>query len=124
MDLFYGPLMGEVLGFFWGLLSDSIGVNLFGMQSFLFSMAGFIAGGLRRRVAGERPGVQIVIALIATLFYCLGAAILNSLFEGGKGRLSFWSFLLEAFLNALAVTAIFAVSERWINLWKLEGEHV
>src|SRR4051812_25054060 len=64
----FGPIMGEVLGFGWGLMSDASGVRLFGLNALLLALAGYLAGCLRRRVDSERPAAQIVIGLVSTLY--------------------------------------------------------
>jgi rod shape-determining protein MreD len=120
----YGPMMGETLGFFWGLMSDSMGVSMFGMQALLLTLAGYISGSLRRRVASERLSAQMVIAVIATFFYNVGASTLYQMFEEGGGRNSIFSFTVEAVINALFVAAVFSLTERWIYIWKLNHEYV
>lgn len=120
----FGPVMAVLLGFGWGLISDSMGVALFGMNAFLLSMIGYLAGTLRRRVASERLTAQLVIALAATSLYALGAMALNDIFEGNTGRVGLLSFLVEAVYNVLLIGGVFAVTERWADIWRIEREPV
>ncbi len=117
----FGPILGETMGFLWGITSDAVGASLFGLNGLLFTLAGYIGGTLRRRVASERPTAQVVIALISTVCYGLGVAAISALFEEGL-RLSFWLLLCQAALNALIAAVIFSLTELWIDLWKLVRE--
>lgn len=119
----FGPLMGEVLGFFWGLMSDASGVRLFGLNAFLLTFAGYLAGRLRRRVASGRPTAQLVIGLVVTLYYTLGVSNISSLFQESGFRFSTLHVILETIYNALFITIFFYLTERWRSLWKLPQEH-
>lgn len=120
----FGPVMGEILGFSWGLLSDATGVRMFGMNAFLLALAGYLAGKLRRRVASERVTTQVVVALIATLYYAAGAAAIYGMFDESAGHFSKFHFLLCAIYNAVFAAAMFALTERWLYLWRIPQEHV
>jgi len=120
----FGPLMGEILGFSWGLLSDATGVRMFGMNAFLLALAGYLAGKLRRRVASERIPTQVIIALVATLYYAIGAATVYSIFDESPGHFSNIHFILSAIYNALFASALFYLTERWTVLWRIPQEHV
>ncbi len=118
-----GPLMGETLGFGWGLLADSFGTSLFGVQSLLFALPGYLCGKLKRRVDSERPIPQVVIAIVASGFYSGGILFVQSTMEEVGYRLSVGTFLLKVFMNALLVTIVFWMSNRWIALWKIDPDH-
>ena len=118
-----GPVTAEILGFGWGLITDSMGVSLFGLNACLLTLVGYIAGTLRRRVASERLTAQLEIALSATAFYDVGAWFLNDIFDGAAGRTGFVSFGVEAIYNVLLVGGVFAVIERWTEIWRVEMEH-
>ena len=120
----FGPIMGEALGFSWGLMSDATGVRLFGMNALLLTVIGYLAGRLRRRVASERLTAQLVVAVVATIYYAVGASNLHSLFEEAGSRFSFLRFFLEAIYNMLIITVLFLFTERWLRLWKIEPEHM
>lgn len=118
-----GPVLGETLGFFSGLLLDAMGVSLFGLHALMLTMAGYLSGMLRRRVASERPTAQLAIGFIATLFYTFGSSFIFFLFEGGK-RFSILTVVLSIFFNVLVSTLVFAAVERWLILWRMESEHI
>jgi rod shape-determining protein MreD len=119
-----GPLTAEALGFVWGLISDAMGVGLFGMNALLLPLAGYIAGKLRRRVASERPAAQIAIAFFGTLLYGSGVQVLLGLFDPSVSRSLLQSVLIGGLMNILLVTAIFWFIERWIDLWLIHPEQV
>ncbi len=119
-----GPVTGETMGFVWGLMADSLGVNLFGLHSLVLTLAGYISGKLRRRVDAERPAPQIVIACMATLFSAILASMAYSLTEESEGRIGIYSLILQMVLNGLMASACFWIMNRWIGLWRIEQEHL
>lgn len=120
----FGPLMGEILGFSWGLLSDATGVRLFGMNSFLLALAGYLSGKLRRRVASERIATQIVIMIVATFYYAVGASTVYSMFDESPGHFSKLHFLISAIYNGVFAAVAFYLTDRWVALWRISQEHM
>lgn len=118
-----GPIMALTVGFFWGLLSDSMGIRLFGMNAFLLSFAGYIAGKLRRRVASERLAGQVVSGLIATFYFQIGVWLLHRIFEERTVAFVDGPFFMRILFNLLIVSLVFIVVDRWITMWRLEAEH-
>lgn len=119
-----GPLTAETLGFVWGLISDAMGVSVFGMNALLLPLAGYIAGQLRRRVASERPAAQVAIAFFGTILYGGGVQILLGLFEPSASRSLLPSVLIGGVMNVLLVTAVFWAVERWVDAWMIHTEQV
>lgn len=117
-----GPIMGQTMGFIWGVMLDSIGISFFGMQSFLFALAGYAAGKLRRRVAGERPSSQLVVGFVTSLYYFSGVALIKIMLVGDPQSPSLPLIILGVLFNVLLVIAVFWVSEWWLNLWQIEKE--
>lgn len=120
----FGPMMGQGVGFLFGLASDAMGVRLFGINALLFTIVGYLSGTLRRRVASERNSAQLVIAIVATIFYALGVMGVHRMFDEVGGRVSFVHFILNAVFNMLFANLAFYLTERWIDWWGLEREHV
>lgn len=118
-----GPMMGQLLGFGWGLVSDATGTELFGISAFNLALIGFLAGALRRRVASERVTAQLVIGFVATLAQFIVGRSLLALFETG-GRGGFLTFLLQSGMNVVFVPWVFLATERWLDIWGVEREHV
>ena len=121
---FFGPIMGETLGFFWGLMTDCMGVTLFGINALVLTLAGYVAGKLRRRVASERAAGQLVIALVSTLYYWTVVPFFYSVFEEGSGSIPYLTIILEMLLNVVFVSGVFWVVDVWIDFWRLEREHM
>jgi len=119
-----GPLMGESMGFFWGLVMDAMGVSYFGLQTFLFTLAGYVSGKLRRRVASERPTAQLFIAGAATLYYFVGSIVIMTILENDVPSISWPQILMGVFFNLLLVMTAFWVVEWWIKVWKINRESV
>lgn len=118
-----GPVMGQVLGFSWGIIADSTGTELFGVSAFQLAAIGFLAGILRRRVASERVTAQLVIGVVATLVQALiGSTLLAAFENAGRGSLA--ELLLECVMNAVLVPWVFVAAERWLDVWAVEREHV
>jgi len=119
-----GPITASTLGFFWGLISDAMGVNVFGMNALLLPLAGYVSGKLRRRVASERTTAQVAIAFFGTLLYSAGVRILLEVFEPTVTRSLLHSVLIGGIMNILLATAIFWCMEQWIALWRIHTEQI
>lgn len=120
----YGSLAGELLGFSWGLGLDAMGSSLFGLQALLFTILGYVAGRLRRRVASDRAMGQIVVGFMTTLLYGAGFNFLAGQFEPGVQRLSLTHLLLQSLLNAALTPIVFILVDRWIDLWRIDRERI
>lgn len=118
-----GPVMGQLLGFSWGLIGDASGTELFGASAFNLAVVGFVAGALRRRVASERITAQLVIGAVATVAQALIGRGLLSMFESAR-RGSLFEFVVECTMNVILVPWLFVVIERWLDIWSVEREHV
>ena len=116
------PMTAQTLGFFWGLVMDSMGVSMFGSQSLLLAAAGYISGKLRRRVRCDIPGTQMVIGFVATVLYALSVFGIHYLFEEGIKRSFISIVLMGSILNVLMIPAVFWCIEHWISLWNLRRE--
>lgn len=117
-----GPIFGETIGFIWGLMADVMGVNLFGLFSLLYSIAGYASGQLSKRVASERPTTQLVIALGASVYLFLGTAVVKSLLQFSGVSRTLWSMAVVCFYNVFLITVVFLLTEKWISLWQLDRE--
>lgn len=118
-----GPMMGQMLGFFWGMIGDSTGTEAFGLSAFNLTAVGFMAGVLRRRVASERVTAQLVIGLVATLAQAILALALLSVFDSAM-RIRLLDVIVESVMNVVFVPWVFLATERWLDVWSVEREHV
>ncbi len=118
----FGPVLAQVLGFCWGLMSDATGVQLFGLNAFLLMFVGYMSGQFRRRVAGERLTAQLVMAVAATALYGWMASLVYGMFDEAAHRFTLGHFILEIVYNTLFIPLVFIGVERWAALWRIESE--
>lgn len=114
-----GPLLGEVTGFFMGFIADIMGVSLFGLHSFLFSLTGYIAGKMRRRVDSERVPSQIVIAFFGTIIFNWAGSAVRLLMEEAGSRNGFWLVMAQSLLNSILIPFIFYGVVRLSAIWNM-----
>jgi rod shape-determining protein MreD len=124
MGFALGPVIGELFGFGWGLLADTVGVTLFGSHCFILTLLGYAAGKLRRRMDTERPGPQVVIACLSTLLSASLLSFIRSFLEEGSDKIGLGYLLIAVMLNGLLASGVFWIAERWIELWKIDREHL
>jgi rod shape-determining protein MreD len=121
MTLFFslvrGPLVGETLGFLWGLSADSISVELFGAQAFLLAIVGFIGGRMNKTLDESKPWAQIVFVFIMSLIFILGLYGLYQMFAERERHISIFIVLIHPFMNAVLAPAIFWVLRIWVQIW-------
>jgi rod shape-determining protein MreD len=118
----FGPVLAQVLGFCWGLMTDATGVHLFGLNAFLLTFIGYMAGQFRRRVAAERLTAQLVMAVAATALYGWTASIVYGIFDEAGHRFTLQQFVLEIVYNTLFIPVMFICVDRWTALWNIESE--
>ncbi len=119
-----GPVPGEIFGFTWGLLADAVGVSMFGVHCFILTLLGYAAGKLRRRMDTERPAPQVVIACLATLVSAAMFAFIRGFLEEGGSNLGVGYLLVAVLLNGLIASSVFWLVDRWIDIWRIDREHV
>jgi rod shape-determining protein MreD len=124
MGFALGPVVGELFGFSWGLLADTVGVTMFGVHCFILTLLGYAAGRLRRRMDTERPAPQVVIACLATVLSASLLSFIRSFLEEGGDKLSIFSLLIAIVLNGLLASGVFWLIDHWIEMWRIDREHV
>jgi rod shape-determining protein MreD len=116
MGLAKGPLAGEMMGFFWGLLVDASSLGLMGLHAVLYAAVGFLAGMLRRQLDENKVWTQTIFTLIVSVFYGVFYFTLDRIFSPGPHPVS-WGLLLQPFINSLVAPIVFWVMRRWSQLW-------
>lgn len=119
-----GPVVGESMGFVWGLLSDVAGVSLFGLNAFLLTLFGYAAGKLRRRIDSERTAPQVVMACLSTVLATGIMSGIYSVLEENKDRIGLVFLILSVLLNGLLSAGVFWAVELWIEMWKINRDHL
>jgi rod shape-determining protein MreD len=103
-----GPVKAVAWGFFLGLYADMLGANMFGGYALTYSLLAYAVHTLKRHfdMAGLFPQLVAALALSwASMFFYQGL----SLAFAKINPLGLKIFLVEPFLNALAVPVVFQV---------------
>jgi len=119
-----GALMGETMGFLWGLLVDAVGIYYFGLETLLYSVAGYVAGKLRRRVASERQPAQMFVGFAVSVYYFLGLYAVRSFFGEAVDGPSWFGTIFSIMINVVLTPAIFWLVGFWIDRWALHQEYI
>jgi rod shape-determining protein MreD len=119
-----GPLVGESMGFIWGLMADLTGLHLFGLNAFILTIFGYAAGKLRRRIDGERATPQVVMACLSTVLSMVIMSSLYNLFEETRDPVGFMTLLISVLLNGLLSAGVFWSVGKWIQIWEIDRDHL
>jgi len=113
--LFQGSVMGESLGFSWGLALDAMGTTAFGTQGFILCLIGYLSGRISRRVNAEEPVSQMVFGFLGTAVYFVCFHYLTRMFGGIGQSLSFGLVLSVMVMNVLLAPFVFSFMNWWRN---------
>jgi rod shape-determining protein MreD len=111
-----GPLVGELMGFLWGLLMDASSLGLMGLHALLYASAGYLAGMLRRQLDQDKVWTQSIFTLIISVLYVVVYLILDRIFSLGPHPVS-WAMGIQPISNAVIAPAVFWLLQRWTQLW-------
>lgn len=109
----YGSVPGEYFGFFLGLLADVGSISIFGSQTFVFTLIGYLCGQLRGKIDDEQPFAQMGLVLAVGMFYILGLYCLENMFTGGGQRFKISMSIIQPIYTALISPLIFWFLLRW-----------
>ena len=109
-----GPVAAMLIGYVWGLYSDTLRADMFGASALLYAMAGYVSGMLRRQIDLSAPEPLAATVFILSLAYALGFGVLGHIFRGSFAWIGWTSVLATPFLNAL-VALIGAA------MWEIRG---
>ncbi len=117
LALMLGPVWGAAAGFSAGLLLDIALVQIMGISSFLFTLAGYFSGRLAERVDPASWLPPVVAVFTATLVVESLSAVIMFLLgvEASVWFIGLRIVLPEAILNALLTSPIFAVCRWWLG---------
>ena len=108
-----GPVVGEVLGFVWGMLSDVTSISLFGSQTFMLTLVGYLVGRLERKVDEENTSAQMVLVLLMSLLNLSGLLFLETLFGGVTQRFRDKSAALVPLYSTFLSPVLFWALLQW-----------
>lgn len=84
--IYSGPIVGQFTGFLCGLLSDVASISIFGSQTFMFTLVGYLSGQLQGKINEEKPIAQMALVLVMSALYVLGLLFFETLFGGFARR--------------------------------------
>lgn len=116
-----GPMVGEGLGFFWGLMIDASSLGILGTHALLYASAGFLAGMLRRQLDEDKGWTQVIFSFAISFLYVVFSLIVERMFASAV-RTPSWSMLAQPFINALVAPLLFWFLRAWSQLWDLFPE--
>ncbi|MFH1715048.1 MAG: rod shape-determining protein MreD [Elusimicrobiota bacterium] len=115
-----GPLWGETIGFFSGLVFDALGFGIFGINMLLFTILGYTVGNVSINMDKEDVTKQIVIVFIMSYIYIAISYIVQlvSLYpERSNVKLLYW---IKPFFNAVWTPLVFwafrTIGNRWLKI--------
>lgn len=113
-----GPVIGELVGFIFGLFSDVISISLFGSQTFMMTLIGYLVGRLERQVDEEKLSAQMVLVFLMSVLNGLGLFFLEALFAGAALRFRDKSAVLVPLYSTLISPVLFWVLTRWTAIFQ------
>lgn len=89
-SIFHGQMTGQLLGFFFGMIQDTIQFQFIGLNMLSLSTIGFLIGYLRDRINLDNTSIQFIIVFFTYLLreiihyicYFLILDIASSSFQG------------------------------------------
>jgi rod shape-determining protein MreD len=96
-----GPVTAMLVGYAWGLFSDTLRADLFGADAMLYALAGYAAGMVRRQIdLGAREPLAATVFLM-TWAYALALGFLGHVFLKSFFWVGWIPFFTAPFMNAL-----------------------
>jgi len=95
-----GPVPAMLIGFAWGLFSDTLRADLFGANALLYALAGYAAGMVRRQLDLSAPEPLAATVFLMTWAYALLLGFLGHVFLKSFVWVGWVSFLTAPFMNA------------------------
>jgi len=111
-----GPLVGQWMGFFWGISWDAMSVSMFGSRAFTLTVIGYLAGMLSRKLDEGKASSQGLTVFIASLFYTLLLWAVFGVF--GPDQIPLrpnYITVLQPFYNVLLAPLVFAIGRMLIR---------
>lgn len=96
-----GPVTAMLIGFVWGLFTDTLRADLFGADALLYMLAGYCAGIVRSQIDLGEPEPLAVTVFLLTWAYALLLGLLGRIFMKSFVWIGWIAFLTAPFMNAL-----------------------
>ena len=108
-----GPVPAMLIGYAWGLFSDTLRADLFGADALLYALAGYGAGVVRRQLDLGSPEPLAATVFLTTWAYALMLGFLGHVFLKSFVWVGWVSFLTAPFMNAVVAVLGAALFESW-----------
>lgn len=108
-----GPVPAMLVGYVWGIYSDTLRADLFGADALLYALAGYAAGMVRRQMDLRAVGPLVATVFLISWVYALALGLLGQIFLKSFLWVGWVSFLAAPFLNAGVAIVGALVSEAW-----------
>jgi rod shape-determining protein MreD len=96
-----GPVTAMLVGYAWGLFSDTMRADLFGADALLYALAGYAAGMVRRQIDLSAPEPLAATVFLMTWAYAILLGVLGHVFMKSFVWVGWVSFLTAPFMNSL-----------------------
>jgi rod shape-determining protein MreD len=116
-----GPLVGEVLGFIWGLLVDASSLGALGTHAILYAGAGYLAGMLSRQLDESKLWTQAIFSFGVSCVFLALLQVFDRVFSS-TSRPANWTILVQPLSNAVVAPVVFYLMRQWTRLWNLFPE--
>ena len=113
IGLYRGSYSGCTAGFVIGIIEGVFSTTTFGVLSFSYSIVGYLAGRIPKRMDEENPIAQISVALLGVVISQVISLIIEVLFTGIPGIFS----LGWVFIPAILTPMFFLIFKKWWFLW-------
>jgi rod shape-determining protein MreD len=112
----FGPVSGQWMGFFWGLLADVSSISVFGSQTFMLTLVGYSVGRLQGKIDEEKPAAQMGLVFLTFALFLSGLVFFESLFGGSSQRFRIVDAGLQSLYCAVVAPFFFALLGRWCRM--------
>lgn len=115
LSLRYGPLFGEIYGFIAGLFLDTFAISVFGINSLVFTMVGYVYGNLSRRINESRILVQVLLAFVASYLHVGFRTVASAVFASEHNIFSV-SVVAGPIYTTLLAPLLVKIYSIWISI--------
>lgn len=106
--LFFGPSAGIEIGFVAGILKDVLSLDVFGANTVILAMAGFVTGLLGPKFSKDSKATQATLVFLVSLISMSAHYIFNSFLPGGL-YIRFSEYLSRLIIPSSVYTSLLSV---------------
>ena len=115
-------VVGESVGFIWGLFIDASSMGLLGVHAILYALAGYAAGMFRRQLDSSKIWTQAIFSWMVSVVYFALYLLVERFFRyPGEGPFQ-WMLLTVPVMNAIFAPFVFRALEVWAIAWDMKPE--